>query len=304
MQFDQKVVGIDNLITGKYENLKSVKLEVTYNQWKRFKFINADITDKKICNNIFKNIDHVLHQAALGSVPRSIIDPITSNYINVNGFLNMIYYANKNKVRSFTYASSSSVYGDHKLLPKKEKYIGKQLSTYALTKYINELYSEIFCKNYNFNSIGLRYFNVFGKRQNPDSQYSAVIPKWIKSIKTKKNIEIFGNGKNTRDFCHIENVIQANLLAAFAKNKAQNKIFNIATGSNISLNQLYILLRLYSKKKITFLSKKKYLKARKGDVKHSLADISNSKKYLGYEPTVSFNDGLRSAIDWYFTNNV
>ena len=236
---NQIVVGLDNFATGHSSNLDEVKSEVSSSEWNNFSFINGDICSFETCLEASKDIDYVLHQAALGSVPRSINDPVATNNANVGGFLNILQASKDNNVKSFTYAASSSTYGDHEALPKLEDNIGNPLSPYAVTKYVNELYAEVFSRVYGFKSIGLRYFNVFGKRQDPNGAYAAVIPKWILSMLSNNDIIIYGDGKTTRDFCFIENVIQANILAALAKDSVKNNIFNVAVGDRTSLNQLF-----------------------------------------------------------------
>lgn len=298
---NQKVVGLDNFSTGSQNNLEEVQSLVSKKQWSNFTFIKGDISNIKSCERACMNIDYVLHQAALGSVPRSIKDPIKTNKSNISGFLNIMVAAKNANVKSFVYAASSSTYGDHKKLPKKEHIIGNPLSPYAVTKYVNELYADVFYRSYKFNSIGLRYFNVFGKRQTPKSTYAAVIPKWIDSIIKNDNIYINGDGKTSRDFCFIENAVQANILAATTTNqKAKNNIYNIALGDRTSLNELYALLQAYLLKKNNFLhAKLNYRDFREGDVKHSQADISKAKKLLGYRPTHRVNAGIVETVNWH-----
>jgi len=301
LQLNQKVLGVDNFATGFQANLVEVKKNVEKRHWKNFKFIEGDIKDPKICNKITKNIDYILHQAALGSVPRSIKDPIATNESNISGFLNILNAAKNSNVRSFTYAASSSTYGDHPALPKVEENIGSPLSPYAVSKYVNELYAEVFFKVYGYKSIGLRYFNVFGKRQNPDGAYAAVIPKWINSMIKNDNIIINGDGKTSRDFCYIDNVVQANILASVMP-KDKSHVFNVAFGQRTTLNKLAKIIKSelaannyqYSKEFI-------YGNFRDGDVRHSLADISKIKKILGYSPEFDISSGLKEAIKWYVT---
>jgi UDP-N-acetylglucosamine 4-epimerase len=300
LTLNQKVIGIDNFSTGYQANLNEVKHLVTKKQWSNFSFMKGDICNLKVCEKVCNNVDHVLHQAALGSVPRSIKNPIDTNQSNVNGFLNILVASKNAKVKSFTYAGSSSIYGDNPSLPKTESKIGKQLSPYAVTKYVNEIYAEVFFRIYNFNTIGLRYFNVFGKRQNATGDYAAVIPKWIDSIISNKTIKINGDGKTSRDFCYIENVIQANLLAAMSNINEKNNIYNIAAGKQTTLNELFnILINISSKFNINSAAKKKYLQFRKGDVRHSLASIKKANILLGYDPSYSCKDGLLEAFSWY-----
>lgn len=303
LRLDQKVVGIDNFSTGKKKNLEIIKSLVSKNQWNNFNFIRADICNFNLCNKACKNIDFVLHQAALGSVPRSIIDPISTNHSNIDGFVNIINAAKNQKVKSFTYASSSSVYGDHFAIPKKESKIGNPLSPYAVTKFTNELYAGVFYKNYGFSSIGLRYFNVFGKLQDPKGSYAAVIPKWISQISKNQKVLIYGDGKTTRDFCYIENVIQANLLAATAKENAKNHIYNIAVGKSITLLKAYqkikSLLLINKNKKFSKLFFKSF---RNGDIRHSTASIKKSQLMLGYMPTHNFDKGIKELTSYVINN--
>ncbi len=302
---NQYVVGIDNFLTGHEKNLEEVRLLVTNKQWNNFKLIRGDIKKYGDCVDACKGVDYVLHQAALGSVPRSIADPITSNNNNVNGFLNIITAAKEERVENFIYASSSSVYGDHIELPKIENRIGNQLSPYAVSKKVNELYSSAFNQVYNFSSIGLRYFNVFGARQSSLSEYAAVIPKWVSAMLNNEEIFIYGDGKTSRDFCYIDNVVQVNILAACSKNKdALGEVFNVAYGDRTSLNNLFKeietnLIKLTNKQKFP---KPNYVDFRAGDVRHSLADISKAKNLLGYNPKFSLKSGLKEATKWYVDN--
>ncbi len=298
---DQFVVGLDNFSTGYKKNLDQVKSCVSNHQWKKFKFINGDICKINDCKKVVKNIDYVLHQAALGSVPRSIADPITSNKSNVSGFLNMLTASKDENVSNFVYAASSSTYGDHKLLPKVEEIIGKPLSPYAVTKYINEMYADVFFRTYGFNSIGLRYFNVFGPRQNPQGAYAAVIPKWIASFIKKEKIIINGDGTTSRDFCFIDNVVQANILAATTEtNSSKNNIYNIAKGDRTSLIDL---LKIIEKNlidcNIDLKSKIVNKEFRPGDVLHSQADISKAINLLHYDPTDNIETGVAKSVKWY-----
>ena len=241
---NQIVTGIDNFSTGRRSNLEQVKNKVSTRKWNNFTFIEGDICNLDDCKAATDNVDFVLHQAALGSVPRSIKDPINTNSSNINGFLNILVASKEANVKSFTYAASSSTYGDHPDLPKKEDNIGSPLSPYAVTKYVNELYADVFFKNYGFNSIGLRYFNVFGKMQDPEGPYAAVIPKWIEAMINNKNININGDGKTSRDFCYVENVVQANLLAATMRSKnGLNQIYNVALGDRNDLNSLFNIIK-------------------------------------------------------------
>jgi len=302
---NQKVVGIDNFSTGNPDNLIDVQSLVSKKQWANFKFLNGDIASLNSCKKACQGVDFVLHQAAIGSVPRSIKNPIKTNKSNITGFLNMLVAARDAKVTNFVYAASSSTYGDHKALPKREHIIGNPLSPYAVTKYVNELYADVFKKAYNFNTIGLRYFNVFGKRQTPKSTYAAVIPKWIDMIANNQEVFINGDGETSRDFCFIENAVQANILAATSTNQlALNNIYNIAVGDRTSLNQLYRILQAFIKKENKFQhSKLIYRSFRDGDVRHSQADITKAKKLLGYKPTHKVRDGLKATVGWYLNKN-
>lgn len=306
LKLDQTVVGLDNFSTGHKKNLDEVKSLVTQEQWFRFRFINGDIRDLEACQQACEGVDYVFHEAALGSVPRSVADPITTNASNVTGFLNMLVAARDAKVQRFVYAASSSTYGDHPDLPKVEDRIGKPLSPYAVTKYVNELYADVFGKTYGTQSIGLRYFNVFGPRQDPDGAYAAVIPKWISSLIKDETVFINGDGETSRDFCFIENVVQANLLAATTKGDVVNEVYNVAVGDRTSLNQLYSYLRDNLVQKFPYLSEKKplYQNFRPGDVRHSLADITKAKELLGYLPSHKISDGLTEAMQWYVNNLV
>lgn len=303
LKLNQKVVGLDNFSTGNKGNLDEVQSLVTKKQWMNFKFIKGDISNLKTCELACKNIDYVLHQAAIGSVPRSIKDPIRTNKSNITGFLNILLAAKNSNVKNFVYAASSSTYGDHKKLPKTEHIIGSPLSPYAVTKYVNELYADVFNKAYGFNSIGLRYFNVFGKRQTPKSTYAAVIPKWINSIIRNNEIFINGDGKTSRDFCFIDNAIQANILAATTENiDALNQIFNVAVGDRTSLNELYKMLKILTSNQFNERhSKLIYRDFREGDVRHSQADISKAKNLLGYKPTHNVKKGLKETVEWHIS---
>ena len=295
---NQKVTGIDNFSTGNIKNLNNVKVLVN-NNWKNFKLITGDLSDIKVVKKAINGVDFVLHQAARGSIPKSTIDPIQTNKDNVTSFLNILKISKEKKIKSFIYASSSSVYGDNKNLPKKETKVGKVLSNYALTKRINENYSRLFFDLYGFKTIGLRYFNVFGKRQNPMGDYAAVIPKWINLIKKNKKINIYGDGKTSRDFCHVDNVVQANILSAIQKLKKKNYIFNVGTRSTVSLQSLALAIYKYTYLNKKFSKKINYKSFRKGDIRHSQADIFLIKKFLKYEPLTSFDKGLIKTINWF-----
>lgn len=293
----QKVVGLDNFATGYQRNLDEVQ-SLVGNQWSNFRFIEGDIRELETCRVACDDVDYVLHQAALGSVPRSINDPITTNGTNIDGFLNMLVAARDVEVKSFTYAASSSTYGDHPGLPKVEDVIGKPLSPYAVTKYVNELYADVFNKTYGLVSTGLRYFNVFGKRQDSSGAYAAVIPKWIASMMKNEKIVINGDGQTSRDFCYVMNVVQANILAA--TNVNTHGVFNVANGDRTTLNELFRNLKLGLKVSgIEYLLEAEYQGFRVGDVRHSQANINKAREMLGYEPSHQLNDGLSEAIPWY-----
>ena len=349
LKLDQRVVGLDNFATGHQHNLDEVQTLVSPTQWANFSFINGDIRVLADCqramtfapsgpNHVIASearqsmtlnphpgthlVDHVLHQAALGSVPRSLADPIATNATNISGFLNMLTAARDAKVKSFTYAASSSTYGDHPGLPKVEDTIGKPLSPYAVTKYVNELYADVFAHCYGFNAVGLRYFNVFGPRQDPNGAYAAVIPKWIASLTKNEPVYINGDGETSRDFCFIANVVQANLLAATATVPIQtptpviasearqsmpppaspvNQVYNIAVGDRTTLNELYAQLHRNLLPHYPHLQgiQPVYRDFRSGDVRHSLADISKAQRLLGYAPTQRIGQGLAIAMPWY-----
>jgi UDP-N-acetylglucosamine 4-epimerase len=301
LKLNQYVVGLDNFSTGHQRNLDEVKTLVNLEQWENFKFIEGDIRTLDDCRQACKGVDYILHQAALGSVPRSIADPITTNAINIDGFLNMLVAARDANVLRFVYAASSSTYGDHPDLPKVEVNIGKPLSPYAVTKLVNEIYADVFARTYGFNTIGLRYFNVFGKRQDPNGAYAAVIPKWTAALIQGDDVFINGDGETSRDFCYVDNAVQANLLAAAAQNpEAVNQIYNVAVGARTSLNELYKLisesLALHCELPIAKLNNRDF---RTGDVRHSLADISKAQTLLGYSPAFDIVAGISEAMPWY-----
>ncbi|MBA1379319.1 NAD-dependent epimerase/dehydratase family protein [Pseudomonas brassicacearum] len=301
LKLDQTVLGLDNFSTGFRHNLEEVKGNVSAAQWARFIFKEGDIRNPQDCRDACAGVDYVLHQAALGSVPRSLGDPITTNATNIDGFLNMLVAARDSKVKSFTYAASSSTYGDHPALPKIEHTIGSPLSPYAVTKYVNELYADVFGKCYGFKATGLRYFNVFGKRQDPNGAYAAVIPKWTAAMILDETITVNGDGSTSRDFCFIENVIQANLLAATEEsNGASNQVYNVAVGARTSLNDLHVMLRAeLAQLGIRYHKLPKYSEFRAGDVLHSQASVEKIKENLGYTPSYSIADGLKIAMPWY-----
>lgn len=301
LKLDQRVVGLDNFATGHQYNLDEVQSLVTAEQWNNFTFIQGDIRNLEDCQKACNNVDYVLHQAALGSVPRSIADPIMTNSVNITGFLNMLVTARDARVSSFTYAASSSTYGDHPALPKVEENIGKPLSPYAVTKYVNELYAEVFARTYGFKSIGLRYFNVFGKRQDPNGAYAAVIPKWTAAMIAGDDVFINGDGETSRDFCFIENTVQANILAATTQNDdAKNQVYNVAVGDRTTLNDLFNAIKAaLNENGITYTKDSIYRDFREGDVRHSQASIEKIQSLLGYKPTERISQGIILAMKWY-----
>jgi UDP-N-acetylglucosamine 4-epimerase len=300
LKLDQRVVGLDNFATGYQRNMDEVQSLVSAEQWAQFTFIPGDIRQLAHCQTACAGVDHVLHQAALGSVPRSLADPIATNEANISGFLNMLVAARDAKVHSFTYAASSSTYGDHPDLPKIEENIGNPLSPYAVTKYINELYASVFARSYGFKAVGLRYFNVFGPRQDPNGAYAAVIPKWADALLKGETVFINGDGETSRDFCFVANAVQANLLAATATDEAKDQVYNVAVGDRTTLNQLFnAICDALQTDGVSSKTQPSYRNFRPGDVRHSLADISKAKKRLGYEPTHRIYDGLKEAMKWY-----
>jgi UDP-N-acetylglucosamine 4-epimerase len=335
LKLDQRVVGLDNFATGHQRNLDEVQTLVTPEQWAKFQFIQGDIRYMADCQAAMTwhypvslspagahprgrspesdciPVDHVLHQAALGSVPRSLEDPIATNDTNVSGFLNMLVAARDAKAQSFTYAASSSTYGDHPTLPKVEENIGKPLSPYAVTKYVNELYGDVFARSYGFNTIGLRYFNVFGPRQDPNGAYAAVIPKWTDALLKGEPVYINGDGETSRDFCFVANVVQANLLAATAMNPdALNQVYNVALGDRTTLNELFHHLRaalqstaITSEVLQTITPSPTYRDFREGDVRHSQADIGKAQRLLGFTPSYNIDRGIQESMPWYVGSN-
>ncbi|MDH0093772.1 SDR family oxidoreductase [Achromobacter mucicolens] len=300
LKLDQTVTGLDNFATGHQRNLDEVQASVTPAQWARFTFIEGDIRDLDACRRAAEGVDYVLHQAALGSVPRSLNDPITTNEVNIGGFLNMLVAARDAKVKSFVYAASSSTYGDHPALPKVEENIGKPLSPYAVTKYVNELYADVFARSYGFETVGLRYFNVFGKRQDPDGAYAAVIPKWTAAMIQGKDVTINGDGETSRDFCFVENAVQANILGALAAPEARNQVYNVAVSGRSTLNQLFsFLVQTLGNQGVNYGKQPVYGDFRAGDVRHSQADIGKAGRLLGYAPTHTVLQGLEVAMPWY-----
>tara|TARA_R110002110_G_scaffold91264_2_gene237403 strand:- start:6545 stop:7579 length:1035 start_codon:yes stop_codon:yes gene_type:complete len=298
----QTVVGLDNFATGHRANLGDVQLRVGESNWQRFSFIEGDIRDLETCSRASKGVDYILHQAALGSVPRSLEDPLQTNSANIDGFLNMLVAARDAGVSRFVYAASSSTYGDHPGLPKVEEEIGKPLSPYAVTKYVNELYADVFQRCYGLDTIGLRYFNVFGPRQDPQGAYAAVIPRWFESLCQSQPCRINGDGETSRDFCFIENTVQANLLAATVTSaQAINQVYNVAVGGRMTLNALYGNIRelLAHDYPAVAAQEPQYGEFRAGDVRHSQADISKAETLLGYVPTHTVEQGLAVTSDWF-----
>ena len=305
LKLNQKVIGLDNFSTGYKENLEDIANNISSKQLKNFSFTEGDIRDYKTCEEVTNGVDIILHQAALGSVPRSINDPILSNASNVTGFLNILTAAKNNGVGRFVYASSSSVYGDSQELPKVEERTGNLLSPYSVTKMVNELYAGVFHKTYGTKTIGLRYFNVFGKRQNPNGAYAAVIPKWLSSMIHNEDVFINGDGETSRDFTYIENVIQSNILAGTTKNEnAFGEVFNAGIGGQLTLNKLYESIQHELEENLENFLKRAptYRDFRAGDIRHSNANIDKLKKMIGYEPTHSIVEGLNESIKWYIEN--
>jgi UDP-N-acetylglucosamine 4-epimerase len=305
LTLDQHVVGLDNFSTGHRHNLEQIHAAVTPEQWARFSFIEGDIRNLEDCRKACAGVDFVLHQAALGSVPRSLEAPITTNQVNIDGFLNMLVVARDAKVARFVYAASSSTYGDHPGLPKVEDRIGKPLSPYAVTKLVNEQYADVFARAYGFKAVGLRYFNIFGSRQDPNGTYAAVVPKWTAAMIHNQPVWINGDGETSRDFCYVGNTVQANLLAATTENnEATNQVFNVAVGDRTTLNDLFEAIRSILEPRFPHLKdyKPQYRDFRAGDVRHSLADITKARTLLGYEPSHRIREGLVEAMDWYVSN--
>jgi UDP-N-acetylglucosamine 4-epimerase len=300
LQLGQTVVGLDNFATGHRANLDDVHAQVGPVAWDRFTLIEGDIRDPATCRAACRDIDHVLHQAALGSVPRSLADPLASHQTNVDGFLHMLLAARDAGVQSFTYAASSSTYGDSPGLPKREDVIGRPLSPYALTKWVNELTAEVFARCYGMQTIGLRYFNVFGRRQDPNGAYAAVIPRWTAALIQGDAVQINGDGSTSRDFCYIDNVIQANLLAAMAPPAARNNVYNVAFGQSTTLIQLFELLRDgLAEMGFAYDMAPEHRDFRAGDVAHSLADVSKAHRLLGYLPSHNIRQGIVEMLPWY-----
>ena len=297
---NQEVVGLDNFETGHQHNLDEVKATVSAEQWHKFSFYQGDIRNTEDCVRAVKGVDYILHQAALGSVPRSIADPALTNSANITGFLNMLIAAKEAQVETFVYAASSSTYGDHPALPKVEENIGKPLSPYAVTKYVNELYADVFNKTYGLDTVGLRYFNVFGKRQDPDGAYAAVIPKWTAAMINNDDIFVNGDGETSRDFCFVENAVQANILSAVAEQASKNNVFNVALGDRTTLNTLFDSLKsALGDNDIHYTKQAINREFRAGDVRHSQADISKASNLLGFEPEYKIQAGINKAMPWY-----
>lgn len=316
LKLNQHVVGLDNFATGHRRNLAEVQSLVSPLQWARFDFIEGDIRNPVDCQRACQGVHHVLHQAALGSVPRSLADPVTTNASNIDGFLNMLVAARDANVKSFTYAASSSTYGDHPALPKVEDQIGRPLSPYAVTKYVNELYADVFARSYGFHTIGLRYFNVFGPRQDPNGAYAAVIPQWASALLRGQPVWINGDGDTSRDFTHVANAVQANLLAATAASpplphagdvrgeglpeSPLNQIYNVAVGDRTTLNHLFHALRSSLQPHgVPADTQPQYREFRAGDVRHSQADVAKAQRLLGYAPSHRLAAGVAEAMPWY-----
>jgi UDP-N-acetylglucosamine/UDP-N-acetylgalactosamine 4-epimerase len=306
LTLNQKIVGLDNFDTGHQYNIDQAIEDAEQATGKllssNFTFINGDIRELKDCKKACSGVDYVLHQAALGSVPRSIEDPINTNRANIDGFLNMLVASKDANVKRFVYAASSSTYGDHPDLPKIENKIGNALSPYAVTKVVNELYASVFAKTYGFKTIGLRYFNIFGKRQDPNGAYAAVIPKWVSAILNKEDVFINGDGETSRDFCYIDNTVQMNLLAATTDNdEATDQVYNVALNDRTSLNKLYQMIEERLIQKIEGLEEKEpiYRDFRSGDIMHSQANISKAQEMLKYQPEYRISEGMDETMDWY-----
>lgn len=300
LDLGQIVVGLDNFSTGHQHNLADLEAVVEPASWQRFRMFEGDIRNLDACRRAVADADYVLHQAALGSVPRSLEDPLTTNAVNIDGFVNMLVAARDEGASRFVYAASSSTYGDHEALPKVEDRIGKPLSPYAVTKYVNELYADVFARAYGFRATGLRYFNVFGRRQDPDGAYAAVIPKWVSAMLRGEPILINGDGETSRDFCYIDNVVQANIMAALSDDEAQNEVYNVGVGDRTSLNQLHDMIKTSLQglgAEVT--ADPIYGEFRAGDVRHSQADISKARRLIRYDPAHRVADGIEAAMPWY-----
>jgi len=306
LKLDQRVVGLDNFSTGHRSNLELVRKAVGAQAWKNFRMIKGDIRSPATCSKACRDVEIVLHEAALGSVPRSIDDPLATHENNVTGFLNMLVAARDAGVGRFVYAASSAAYGDHAALPRVEAHVGKPLSPYGASKFMNELYADAFSRCYGLSSIGLRYFNVFGPRQDPDGAYAAVIPRWVAAMLRNEKVYIFGDGETSRDFCYIENVVQANILAGTTTNpEAQNEVYNVAVGEQTSLNELFSTLHQLLGARVPghLTTPAIHEDFRPGDVRFSRADISKARRLLGYEPKIHVREGLERAVDWYLARS-
>lgn len=302
LELGQSVVGLDNYMTGHRGNLEQVQAKVGAGAWRNFRMVEGDIRDPLTCEQICVDADFVLHQAALGSVSRSMLEPLPSNDINISGFLHMLEAARRAGARRFVYAASSASYGDHPAMPKQEAHIGNALSPYALTKYVNELYAGVYGRCYGTETIGLRYFNVYGPRQDPCGDYAAVIPQWIAAMVEQRRLTINGDGHNSRDFCYVGNAVQANLLAALSERpEAVHQVYNVALNARTSLNELYLMLHGLLIERFPHLRdyQPHYGEFRAGDIRHSQADISKAAALLGYAPTHDLQRGLRQTVRWY-----
>ena len=303
LALNQTVVGLDNFATGHRRNLEQVRSALGEKRWRDFSMIEGDIRDRSACSAAVANVEFVLHQAALGSVPRSLQEPLASHDVNVTGFINMLDAARNAGTKRFIYAASSSTYGDEPSLPKREHRIGAPLSPYAATKLVNEIYASVYSRAYGFRSIGLRYFNVFGPRQDPNGAYAAVIPKWTAAMIAREPVSIFGDGTTSRDFCYVANAVQANLAAALAPDEAQDQVYNVAVGERTSLTELFRLLRDELRgHQVPYGLEPRFLDFRAGDVLHSEADISKARLHLGYVPTHSVREGLAESLSWYISH--
>ncbi len=303
LALDQYVVGLDNFETGHRHNLEQVRMAVGEHRWGRFKMVEGDICDRGVCAAAVMGVDIALHQAALGSVPRSLADPLRSHDVNVTGFINMLDAARVAGVARFIYAASSSTYGDEPTLPKREERIGVPLSPYASTKLVNEIYASVYARAYGLRSIGLRYFNVFGPRQDPNGAYAAVIPRWVAAMIEGRTVAIYGDGSTSRDFCYVANAVQANLAAALAPNEAQDQVYNVAIGERTSLKELFELLRDgLADYQVHYSATPQFLNFREGDVRHSQADICKARSTLEYKPTHTVKEGLAESIGWYVSH--
>jgi len=302
LSHNQSVVGLDNFATGHRHNLDQVQQLLSESEWENFSFIEGDIRDMDTCQSACESVDFVLHQAALGSVPRSLEEPLVTNEVNVNGFLNMLIAGRDHQVESFVYAASSSTYGDSPGLPKQEEIIGNPLSPYAVTKYVNELYASVFQSCYGFKATGLRYFNIFGQRQDPEGAYAAVIPKWVASMLKGEQVYINGKGDTSRDFCFVDNAVEANILAALADNpNASGQVYNVALNDQTSLVKLYTSIRQAIEDRLPgiAINEPLFRDYRAGDVLHSRANIAKARDLLGYDPEYKVKKGLEISMDWY-----